>query len=664
MDCGADEFAEIKTIDVEGSPVCVVTDPVGNVISITILPDQNSDYQFEVLQDEVGPGKETALIDAKCDELCLLCAKIVTAEISSQGNVDLLKLLCQTMNFPTIEPILTQMNLPVSNSQFCGDCSKAILDSADILIQMKSLDENLKQLRHQLKKSITNCTKEASTGPGSGQMQAGPFVRKLFGQCWSECSVDLVRVHHGMHPVTVAESSIPRKRKRKIKAWEDKLANEILKDEGSSNGENNLGRSDCKKTEGIELIKKRQHRPRQNTGNDKLAEGFSQEEDSTKYNWAENKDVLTIPPVSRGKRQCKTKVQNTKSKSEVKSEASTCENERIVKQETSVQDPRAVLTEPRPVKIKRERKVHPLVNAFLKGITEKEEQNTQPDDTFEDTDLFETNDGFEETETQEESNSIEVTVPRNFSMPISRHTLESCRFRPASNSVTSSETNGLTWSEEKKRRDHMKTCPQNPRIKYKDMPINSKLPCDQCDKTFVTIHALRSHLVSIHYKIYKFYCEICAAGFLIMSDLKRHIEFVHTNEKKYHCDQCDYKFKTPRQLIYHRRRHTGQIPFTCEICGKGFITSDKLKVHLTVHSKERQCPCPHCGKLFKSKHNVYNHVYTTHIKARKNRPKKDPAVSSSDSKPTSELDPLTIESKSDSGSQSIVLDPSVLYITC
>ncbi|CAG7724224.1 unnamed protein product [Allacma fusca] len=635
--------------------------------------------------DGAEPGTTTTIITVSAESSgpCLLCEKPVMLGLNSPDNVDLLKIMCKTMNFPQIEPLLAQMNLSVSNSHFCEDCSKAILDSADILIQMKMLEENLEQLRNHLKRSVTNCVHNLSTSPSAGdeELTVGPFIRKLFAQCWSDCSVDVVRIQPD-HPGKKGRSVKGRRQQRKAKTSMIKLATAILARKNlNAEQENNLGDSDLATSDARAVPKKR--RRKINPLVEKLLKACPEDEETIP-----NGDTLEDPDFF----------------------------------EPSEHEPEGESTSIDVLKKRRsaKRKLKPSVIAeFKKRNENKPFKCDECGKGYGSQKFFE---AHVKTHTGElpfpcehcdkkfslrtyllNHNRITHNIANRLNNGSSKHCIycgvDFLLLNPiqsdlldvpaldqsgemGSHSVVSSETpesDSLNWAEEKKRRDHMRKCPENPRLKYKDIPTSSKIPCDQCSKTFVTLHALRCHIVAIHHKGFKLYCEVCGAGFLIPAALKRHIETVHTTEKKFACEFCELRFKTRFQLIYHRRRHTGQLPFTCEICGKSFPTSDKLKLHSTsVHVEEKKFPCPECGKLFKSTHYVNNHIYSTHKRARKSRSTKKPVpvVITTTANPvitSSEPDcpgpgdiitePVTIEI-ADSGTVSVEFEHAELYFTC
>lgn len=72
---------------------------------------------------------------------------------------------------------------------------------------------------------------------------------------------------------------------------------------------------------------------------------------------------------------------------------------------------------------------------------------------------------------------------------------------------------------------------------------NKRVPCPECDETFCSLGAMRSHL------------------------------FIHTGKKDFRCRLCGLEFRIfPSQLKHHRRKHPDQFIFHCDLCN--FSTND------------------------------------------------------------------------------------------
>ncbi|CAG7733937.1 unnamed protein product [Allacma fusca] len=523
---------------------------------------------------------------------CAMCAKAIIGTVAVPDNLDLLQILCSILNFPSIMPSLTEKKLSVSNAQFCEDCVNTIVASRNFLRQIKLLEENLDQLKDQMKKSI-RCSFKVTTASKDSRDEESTavyFLWKLFAQSLGDYSLEPDEVGDSI----LEQEDLPAKiitrslRRKYMTATTSARANILVEEEESQNGCDTLkDASSFGEKDSPSISAQESHMDSEDSEEfaAKIHQRKSQLERGTN---AKPNGVtgITRSQVSKKKGSKKPYSCNECGKGylsqrmyeahlkihtgELEYACQHCEKKFTLKKYLQLHN----------------RKAHNIANTIRTdgsncphcGLNFHQFPNS-------------------EGSTQEET--VDNTIENH-----------------------SSEQVSLTWSEEKTRRGHIQTCPENPRVKYKNKPTALKIPCKLCEKQFVCVSSLESHIASIHEKKFKFYCEICAAGFVILSDLRRHIEGVHTDEKKYQCEICDLTFKRSHQVFYHRRMHTGERPFICEVCGKGFHLAEKLKQHLAVHVTENQHPCPLCGKMFKSLHYVRNHINTTHKGSRKGRQKK------------------------------------------
>lgn len=81
--------------------------------------------------------------------------------------------------------------------------------------------------------------------------------------------------------------------------------------------------------------------------------------------------------------------------------------------------------------------------------------------------------------------------------------------------------------------------------------------CTECEKSFMTISALKQHLVS------------------------------HSTERPHACTQCPRKFKRERELKIHALLHLDERSFACDRCDSRFNSHPELKHHMETHSDEK-----------------------------------------------------------------------------
>nr|XP_029721388.1 LOW QUALITY PROTEIN: zinc finger protein 2 [Aedes albopictus] len=119
--------------------------------------------------------------------------------------------------------------------------------------------------------------------------------------------------------------------------------------------------------------------------------------------------------------------------------------------------------------------------------------------------------------------------------------------------------------------------------------------CPLCGLKKTTRHELTVHM-NYHTREKQFTCHVCAQVFSNIGKLVRHIKIVHCGIKAYNCTYCDRSFGKAETLKHHVMTHTGEKPHECRICGKRFIQSVALQTHMKTHRKhlppEQQPPTP------------------------------------------------------------------------
>nr|UXP11868.1 snail2 [Lottia goshimai] len=121
--------------------------------------------------------------------------------------------------------------------------------------------------------------------------------------------------------------------------------------------------------------------------------------------------------------------------------------------------------------------------------------------------------------------------------------------------------------------------------------------CDSCKKSYSTFSGLSKHK-QFHCasQIKKeFNCKYCDKTYVSLGALKMHIR-THTLPCK--CKLCGKAFSRPWLLQGHIRTHTGEKPFSCQHCGRAFADRSNLRAHLQTHSDIKKYSCRGCSKTF------------------------------------------------------------------
>ena len=155
---------------------------------------------------------------------------------------------------------------------------------------------------------------------------------------------------------------------------------------------------------------------------------------------------------------------------------------------------------------------------------------------------------------------------------------------------------------------------------------NSKIKCDECQKSFQSEQALNYHKLAQHtidpQKSYS--CHICNKKFLAKVNLDNHVKFKHSDSRKFECEHCNSKFKQKKTLNAHMLNIHGtnptkedywqdRDPFECSFCRKRFSRRTDLKVHITEkHSTKDLFNCSHCGKKYTYKSTLERHKGEKH----------------------------------------------------
>lgn len=140
--------------------------------------------------------------------------------------------------------------------------------------------------------------------------------------------------------------------------------------------------------------------------------------------------------------------------------------------------------------------------------------------------------------------------------------------------------------------------------------------CTECGQRFKTKNNLRQH--ELTHKEKKYHCSECDKRFLRLVQLKSHVKRIHKREKKHACTVCHKTFFEKKEAEIHMRRHVGDKRYQCTHCGMTFYTQSELKKHLATHSDEKPHPCPVCGQRFRMRYNMTAHLRKLHQEKNKN----------------------------------------------
>ncbi|KAH8297081.1 hypothetical protein KR044_004643 [Drosophila immigrans] len=171
--------------------------------------------------------------------------------------------------------------------------------------------------------------------------------------------------------------------------------------------------------------------------------------------------------------------------------------------------------------------------------------------------------------------------------------------------LTETQTVGLLKAE----KNYIETC----KSFLKTTTFRQKIPCDVCNNSFSTDHALQAHQFRAH-KIGDggwFKCTLCENHFERRCHLQQHNQRVHMG-KTFNCSLCERSFSFASQLSAHMRTHDEthiEKPFVCEFCGKSFKQKIQMSNHVTaVHTKIRAFKCAMCPKDFLTKRDLKDHI--------------------------------------------------------
>ena len=153
----------------------------------------------------------------------------------------------------------------------------------------------------------------------------------------------------------------------------------------------------------------------------------------------------------------------------------------------------------------------------------------------------------------------------------------------------------------------------------------SKIPCSKCDKSFMEIRNLKSHIQIVHEGKKPFPCKLCDKSCRSAFYLKKHMEGFHEGKKPFQCDYCGFRTTAKQKLTIHiEGTHEGKKHY-CSYCDKNYTQRGTLISHMRLHTGKGLIECNKCD--FKAED---NHILKRHEKNHENDSKFVGKVSNSD----------------------------------
>ena len=114
---------------------------------------------------------------------------------------------------------------------------------------------------------------------------------------------------------------------------------------------------------------------------------------------------------------------------------------------------------------------------------------------------------------------------------------------------------------------------------------NNAFQCDDCDRSYKTIHQLENHKTMVHIK-FRYTCEKCPQTFASEQYKKTHMGNKHSGISM-ECEACGKSFNSKPALRYHVKAKHDKYVVNCEACGKKFTTKQSYAKHTYTHHKQR-----------------------------------------------------------------------------
>ena len=101
-------------------------------------------------------------------------------------------------------------------------------------------------------------------------------------------------------------------------------------------------------------------------------------------------------------------------------------------------------------------------------------------------------------------------------------------------------------------------------------PEDSRIVCDECDKTYSNMDNLKRHKSNEHLGLgeskIRVTCDKCYMSFSSASALNRHKSNQHLGLRNYQCNDCPAKFATKDNMARHQLRNKHYFMYFCEKC--------------------------------------------------------------------------------------------------
>ena len=111
----------------------------------------------------------------------------------------------------------------------------------------------------------------------------------------------------------------------------------------------------------------------------------------------------------------------------------------------------------------------------------------------------------------------------------------------------------------------------------------SRVECDQCNKTYFDHSGLRHHKKSAHQGV-RYACDQCDFQGTQQGSVTKHIQSMHEGIK-YACNHCDYQATQQSHLTVHiQSKHEG-VKHACNQCDYQATTKGNLKAHIQSKHK-------------------------------------------------------------------------------
>ena len=134
--------------------------------------------------------------------------------------------------------------------------------------------------------------------------------------------------------------------------------------------------------------------------------------------------------------------------------------------------------------------------------------------------------------------------------------------------------------------------------------IPNLIKCSPCQQYFYTLRDREEHMIAKHNKV----CEVC--GKTVFRSMKDHMKkHEGTLIPKYTCpmDGCNKTFDKKTFFEDHMNMHLGNKPYECQICSSKFTSKYKRNNHFKLCSGLMTIECNICGQLFRHRGSLLNH---------------------------------------------------------